>query len=113
MNQILESQQTPHTSPSRVSHGVFIVRIWWKIAHILTAPRCIWIYARILEEYDVLQKESTLHCFPGAHYFNPLRAKFFRGDINIYLHFMSLLHIDMTQVVEIRPQISHEPTYST
>ena len=30
---------------------------------------------------------------------NPLRAKFFRG--NIYLHFVSFLHIDTTQVVEI------------
>ena len=34
---------------------------------------------------------------------NPLRAKFFRGNINIYLHFMSLLHIDMTQVLKILP----------
>ena len=30
---------------------------------------------------------------------NPLHAKFFRGIINIHLHFMSLLHIDMTQVL--------------
>ena len=44
---------------------------------------------------------------------NPLRAKFFRGNINIYLHFVSFLHIDMTQVVEILPQISQEFTYST
>ena len=44
---------------------------------------------------------------------NPLRAKFFRGNINIYLHFVSFLHIDMTQVVEILPQIRQEPTYST
>ena len=29
---------------------------------------------------------------------NSLRAKFFRGNINIYLHLISLLHIDMTQV---------------
>ena len=29
---------------------------------------------------------------------NPLSAKLFRGSINIYLHFMSLLHIDMTHV---------------
>ena len=28
---------------------------------------------------------------------NPLRAKFFRENINIYSHFMSLLHIDMTR----------------
>ena len=44
---------------------------------------------------------------------NPLRAKFFSGNINIYLHFVSFLHIDMKQVIEILPQISQEPTYST
>ena len=36
---------------------------------------------------------------------NPLRAKFFKGNINIYLHFVSFLHIDTTQVVEILPEI--------
>ena len=45
--------------------------------------------------------------------FNPLRAKFFRENINIYLHFVSYLHIDTTQVVEILPQIRQEPTYFT
>ena len=44
---------------------------------------------------------------------NPLRAKFFRGNINIYLHFVSFLHINMPQVVEILPQIRQEPIYST
>ena len=44
---------------------------------------------------------------------NPLRAKFFRGNRNIYLYFMSFLQIDMTQGVEIIPQIRQEPTYST
>ena len=44
---------------------------------------------------------------------NPLRAKLFRGSINIYLHFVSFLHIDTTQVVEILPQVRQEPTYST
>ena len=43
---------------------------------------------------------------------NPLRAKFCRGNINIYLHFASFLHIDATQVVEILPQIRQEHTYS-
>ena len=43
-----------------------------------------------------------------AHY-----AKLFRGNIYIYLHFVSYLHIDMMQVVEILPQIRQEPTYST
>ena len=44
---------------------------------------------------------------------NPLRAKFFRGNIDIYLHFVSFLHLYRTQVVEILPQIRQEPTYST
>ena len=30
-----------------------------------------------------------------------------------YLHFVSFLHIDETQVVEILPQIRQEPTYFT
>ena len=44
---------------------------------------------------------------------NPLRAKFFRGNINIYLHFVSFLPIDTTLVVEILPQIRQEPIYFT
>ena len=44
---------------------------------------------------------------------NPLRAKFFRGNINIYLHFISLLHIDMKQAVEILHHVRQGPTYST
>ena len=46
-------------------------------------------------------------------YILALHAKFFRGNKNIYLHFMSFLHIDMTQVVEILPQVRQELTYST
>ena len=30
---------------------------------------------------------------------------FSRGNINIYLHFVSLLHIDLTQVLKILPQV--------
>ena len=44
---------------------------------------------------------------------NPLRAKFFRGSINIYLHFISLFHIDMTQVRKFLPQVRPGLTYST
>ena len=44
---------------------------------------------------------------------NPLRAKFFRGNINIYLHFMSLLPIDMAHVFKFHPQVRPGPTYST
>ena len=44
---------------------------------------------------------------------NPLRAKFLRRNINIYLHFVPFLHMYATQVVEIFPQIRQETTYST
>ena len=44
---------------------------------------------------------------------NRLHAKFYRGNINIYLHFVSFLHIDTMQVFDILPQIRQEPTYST
>ena len=49
----------------------------------------------------------------SRHQINPLHAKLFRVNINIYLHFVSFLHIDTTQVVEILPQVRQESTYST
>ena len=42
-----------------------------------------------------------------------LRTKFSRGDIIIYLHFMSLLQIDMAQVVEIPAHVRQGPSSST
>ena len=45
--------------------------------------------------------------------FIPVSAKFFSGNKNVYQASMSFLHIDMTQVVEILPQIKQELTYST
>ena len=47
------------------------------------------------------------------HDFNPLRAKFLRENINIYLHFMSFLHTNKRQVFEIPPQVKQGPAYST
>ena len=41
MDQILESQLTPHISPSWVSYGVSIVRILEKIDHVIMALCCI------------------------------------------------------------------------
>ena len=39
-------------------------------------------------------------------------AKFFWGNINIYLHFMSFLHIDLTQVLKTLLRVREGPTYS-
>ena len=38
--------------------------------------------------------------YKGLRQINSLHAKFFRWNIHIYLHFMSLLQIDMTQVLK-------------
>ena len=43
---------------------------------------------------------------------NPLRAKFFRGNINICLHFLPFLHPNKTQVVEIPARVRQGPAYS-
>ena len=44
---------------------------------------------------------------------NPLCAKFFRVNINMYLHFMSFLRTNKTQVVEIPPRVRQGPAYTT
>ena len=44
---------------------------------------------------------------------NPLCVNFFRGNINIFIHFMSILHTDMPLIVEILPLIRPGFTYFT
>ena len=41
LNQIWNTQQTPHTSPQRASYGVYFVRILEKINRVIMAPHCI------------------------------------------------------------------------
>ena len=55
---------------------------------------------------------SVVLCFVWGS-INSLRAKFFRGNMSIYLHFMSFLHTNKTQVVEIPPRVRQGPAYST
>ena len=73
--------------------------------------KCYCRYIISVEGFHVVDDHHDGHWWPII--FNPLRANFFRGNINIYLHFMSLLHIDTTLAVEIFPQIRQKPTYST
>ena len=44
---------------------------------------------------------------------NPLRAKYFRGNIKYILTSYIITHIDMTQVIEILPQVRQKLTYAT
>ena len=68
----------------------------------------------ILNLYGEHDIRTIPHASPRLNvHFNPLRAIFFRGNINMYLYFMSLLHIDMKQALKILPQIRPGPTYST
>ena len=52
---------------------------------------------------------------PSWHYNSPnsLRAKFFRENINTYLHFMSFLHTKKTQVVDVPLRVRQGHAYST
>ena len=70
------------------------VSIWWRHYELRICTAGI----------DVIQLDYLLQ---------KLRAKLFRGNKNIYLHFMSFFHIDMIQVVEIHPLVRHELIYST
>ena len=58
-NQTSESQQTPHTSPSRASYGVPIVMICDKIDRVITAPHCIWVkWADAKPQQNTTKSES-------------------------------------------------------
>ena len=71
------------------------------------------IYLHLIFLNSVGTCSSSKGSWNKEKYINPLHAKFFRGNINIYLYFVSFLHIDTTRVVEILPAIRQESTYST
>ena len=62
----------------------------------------VWISQNIYSKFNSYYSKNL----------NPLHAKVFRGNKNTYLHFMLFFHVDMTQVVEILPQVRQELTYS-
>ena len=65
-----------------------------------------WSYTNFFFHSQRLASQTSIgHWAWIDNYINPLRAKFFRVNINMYLHFMSFLHIGMTQVLKILPQI--------
>ena len=56
---------------------------------------------------------SQCVCVPHRFIDNPLRANFFRVNVNMYLHSMSFLRTNKTQVVEIPPWVRQGPAYTT
>ena len=66
--------------------------------------------------FSVPSSGSSLAANTSYRFFshiNTLRVIFIRENINIFLHFMSLLHTNKTQVIEIRPRVRQGPAYST
>ena len=116
---MLDPQKTPHTSRAST-----FVNICGKIDRVITALHCntpdifqaslsIWVLDPVIADQDELDGTANTPSQVTRWHLNPLRANFFRGNRNIYLHFVSFLHNDTTQVVEILPQIRQEPTSST
>ena len=116
INQSVNSQTTLNSWPIRVIYRVSFVNIWEKNAFVIKGFPFSWlkIFSGILchRHYSAMKKHSSVTC-KHSHLLNPLRAKFFRGNINIYLHLMSFLHTNKTQVVEIPPRVRQWPAYST
>ena len=86
----------------------------------LNKPECKYELNLKVNEEEIFKKFDKLKVSKspgpeGIHprVLNPLRAKFLEENINIYLHFMSFLHADKTQVVEIPPRVRQGPVYST
>ena len=58
MDQISESQKSPHISPSWASYGVSIVRICEKIDRVITAPHCTYLNLNLV---------SVTACWAASH----------------------------------------------
>ena len=67
----------------------------------------------IVNKYSNHRKVATIINDRSYTCINPLRAIFSGENINIYLHFMSFLHTNKIQVVEIPPRVRQGPAYST
>ena len=77
MNQLLDSQKTPNTSPYRASYRVSFVNICEEIDRVITAPHCImlqiynarmWQHVQLLYRaiYSWSWEESTLSFHSGG-----------------------------------------------
>ena len=64
-------------------------------------------------EIKIFNTHKYKHIYLSVIQINPLRAIFCWGNINIYLHFMSLLHIDLTQLLKFLSQVRPGLIYST
>ena len=118
-NLINPTMQLPHIPQGTIQN---------RNVYISALNGALWVMGQVhcgICEFGLLDSLHCMEWLQNSHYappwvfiicdcvLNPLRAKFFRGNINIYLHFISLLHIDMTQVLKMLPQVRPGLTYPT
>ena len=65
-----------------------------------------WLSVKLSATYDIITSKSVNELF------NPLHAQFSIGN-NSYLQFISFVHTDIMQVVEILTRVSQQHTNST
>ena len=97
--------------------GIFACCIMWFVRYTLLMRSCLTWYNPHHKFWSKTKTrqwgQNNWNNIYSHTELNPLRANFFGGNINIYLHFMSLLHIDITQVLKIIPHVRPGLTYST
>ena len=98
----------PHVSCVGAVSAIFTMGIesWLFIRH--STPEVERHFAFVLQSLTLRQCHNTLTIYVTLYMLN-----LSEGTWNIYLHFTSFHHIDMTQLIKILPQIRQEPTYST
>ena len=82
-----------------------------------TQPRPLWHHCNDISPFGVkntVKPNRSINSLWKARTVLTLYVlNFSEGTWNIYLHFMSLFHIDTTQVAKILPQIRQGPFHST
>ena len=90
-------QQTPHTSPSRASYGVSIVRILEKIDRLITAPHCTFMspkysvrerlkYNPVVQSIPIVARYKRSHITAVSHVCMPMYAGVSVCTLYIQLH---------------------------
>ena len=92
-----------------LSHWLGVAVYLFLLFDLFFCSRSLWEFFLSIHCF-LLSWDHLQDWFDSVH---SLRAKFFIENIKMYLQFISLLHTDMTQAVEILPLVRQELIYST